>query len=52
MPSVFFCFVLNSEGGCVTVGAKYEEDRRGKKEDVALLKQARCQVSFVEFKSL
>jgi hypothetical protein len=48
----FFCFVLNSESGCVTVAAKYEKDRRGNKKDVAVLKQARCQVTFEEFKKV
>jgi hypothetical protein len=33
-----FYFVLNIESGRATISAKYEKDRKSKKEDVALLK--------------
>jgi hypothetical protein len=43
---------MNSQSGCATIAAKYEKDRRGNKEDIALMKQARFQVNFEEFKKV
>jgi len=42
LKSVFLCsgrfrFVLNNESGSATIASKYEKDRMGNKEDVALL---------------
>jgi hypothetical protein len=43
---------MNSESGRATIAEKYKKDRKGKKEDVALLKKARCHLSSEKFKKI
>jgi hypothetical protein len=45
-------FLLNSQSGHAGMAAKYEKDRKGNKEDVALKTLARSQVSFYQIKKI